>query len=57
MDTRKVVLGGLLLVVSSLVLLQSEAVTATVPTAVTGVVAVGMAGSALLLGTTDPNSI
>ncbi|MDY6817293.1 MAG: hypothetical protein SVG88_01425 [Halobacteriales archaeon] len=57
MDTRKVVLGGLLLIVSSLILLQSDTIAATMPTAVTGVVAIGMAGGALLLGTSDPNSI
>jgi len=53
MDTKKVGLGTLLLVVSSVVILSTASMNSPVPLAAAGVAALGMAAGALLLGTSE----
>ena len=55
-DTRKLVLGLLLLVVSSVVILAAGFIDSAVPAVLAGIAALGMAGGSLLVGLSEENA-
>lgn len=52
-NTRKLALGVLLLVVSSIVILAAGFIDSAVPAVLAGVAALGMAGGSLLVGLSE----
>jgi hypothetical protein len=55
-DTRKVVIGALLLVASSVVILATGSLNTEIPAALAALGALGMAAGALLVGMSEENA-